>query len=272
MSKNLDAAGCRPSATDKRQLTVLPLGLLTLAASAMVWLGAANAAFIVETSGGQTATHDTVTDKYWYTDLPFFGGSDLAFVESQIASLNATNYFGISNWHLASPEEVLTLAFESPVEMRGAFNLTSTITPGGEYRFGIYNDAFQYDLEVLVRSAGIPGLTCGQLPTIDLGPCLPELRRTLTLDAHKAAFFGYLSMFGGAIEEFNLTPDTNSYAHDDGLYRSGAFNENQEKHLEGAWVVGSFGAVPIPAAIWLFVSGLIGLIGVARRRSWLHRR
>ena len=75
MSKNLDVVGCRPSSTDKQQLKVLPLLLLMLAAPAMVWLGAANAAFIVETSGGQTATHDTVTDKYWYTDLPFFGGA-----------------------------------------------------------------------------------------------------------------------------------------------------------------------------------------------------
>jgi hypothetical protein len=39
-------------------------------------------------------------------------------------------------------------------------------------------------------------------------------------------------------------------------------------------VVFSFGtapgdnvAVPIPAAVWLFVSGLVGLIGIARRRQ-----
>jgi hypothetical protein len=26
------------------------------------------------------------------------------------------------------------------------------------------------------------------------------------------------------------------------------------------------GVVPIPAAVWLFASGLIGLVGIARRR------
>ena len=36
-----------------------------------------------------------------------------------------------------------------------------------------------------------------------------------------------------------------------------------------AWAVqsGDIGAVPIPAATWLFGSGLIGLIGVARRKK-----
>jgi hypothetical protein len=36
-----------------------------------------------------------------------------------------------------------------------------------------------------------------------------------------------------------------------------------------AWAVheGNIGAVPIPAAVWLFGSGLIGLIGAARRKK-----
>ncbi len=34
-----------------------------------------------------------------------------------------------------------------------------------------------------------------------------------------------------------------------------------------------FSAVPVPAAIWLFGSGLVGLIGVARRKkAWLHKK
>jgi hypothetical protein len=36
-----------------------------------------------------------------------------------------------------------------------------------------------------------------------------------------------------------------------------------------AWAVrdGDIGAVPIPAAAWLFGSGLLGLIGVARKKT-----
>ncbi len=35
-----------------------------------------------------------------------------------------------------------------------------------------------------------------------------------------------------------------------------------------AWVVrsGDVSAVPVPAAVWLFGSGLIGLLGLARRK------
>ena len=37
-----------------------------------------------------------------------------------------------------------------------------------------------------------------------------------------------------------------------------------------AWAVadGDIGAVPIPSAVWLFGSGLIGLIGFTRRKAW----
>ena len=38
-----------------------------------------------------------------------------------------------------------------------------------------------------------------------------------------------------------------------------------ELHLEGT--VSSVSAVPVPAAVWLFGSGLLGLVGVARRKS-----
>jgi len=46
-----------------------------------------------------------------------------------------------------------------------------------------------------------------------------------------------------------------------------AFNANGELiNLEGA-VIQDLSAVPVPAAVWLFGSGLLGLIGVARRKK-----
>jgi hypothetical protein len=38
-------------------------------------------------------------------------------------------------------------------------------------------------------------------------------------------------------------------------------------HLEGTVAAGAVSAVPVPAAAWLFGSGLLGLVGVARRKS-----
>jgi len=31
--------------------------------------------------------------------------------------------------------------------------------------------------------------------------------------------------------------------------------------------VTGYGVVPVPAAVWLFVTGLLGLVGVARKRA-----
>jgi len=52
------------------------------------------------------------------------------------------------------------------------------------------------------------------------------------------------------------------------------FNSGTQSHISKgtgkfAWAVqsGNVGAVPIPAAVWLFGSGLLGLIGVARRKK-----
>ena len=38
-------------------------------------------------------------------------------------------------------------------------------------------------------------------------------------------------------------------------------------HLEGVVGTGAVSAVPVPAAVWLFGSGLLGLVGVARRKA-----
>ena len=49
---------------------------------------------------------------------------------------------------------------------------------------------------------------------------------------------------------------------------SGFGNVDYQLHLEGSVAAGGGGPViPIPAAVWLFGSGLLGLVGVARRRK-----
>jgi len=49
----------------------------------------------------------------------------------------------------------------------------------------------------------------------------------------------------------------------------GTVSQELELYVDGTWNVDSYvqtSAVPIPAAIWLFGSGLIGLVGIGRRK------
>jgi len=72
--------------------------------------------------------------------------------------------------------------------------------------------------------------------------------------------FNYWSM--------EYAPNPSYYAW---AFQMGSGNQgNRFKGSTGyAWAVqtGDIGAVPIPAAVWLFGSGLVGLIGVARRKK-----
>lgn len=49
----------------------------------------------------------------------------------------------------------------------------------------------------------------------------------------------------------------------------GAYGCSNTLHLFSSWAMqsGDVSAVPIPSAVWLFGSGLIGLVGLARRKS-----
>lgn len=44
-------------------------------------------------------------------------------------------------------------------------------------------------------------------------------------------------------------------------------NINNDAYLDSAYLNVDFAPVPVPAAVWLFGSGLIGLIGLARRKA-----
>jgi len=63
-------------------------------------------------------------------------------------------------------------------------------------------------------------------------------------------------------------PDDNNLAWYFGM-DDGYQNVNDISSLKYAWAVqsGDIGAVPVPAAVWLFGSGLLGLAGFARRKQ-----
>lgn len=110
-----------------------------------------------------------------------------------------------------------------------------------------------------VRTAETDGVNSGfAAPTGDLtGSAL-----TLDLSSWTAYWNGTSFNQGGMI---TTTVDAmgNFTANWQATVNGGAFNGQV-----GDWTItGTVSAVPVPAAVWLFGSGLVGLAGVARRRK-----
>lgn len=87
---------------------------------------------------------------------------------------------------------------------------------------------------------------------------------TTTHNANYDLFSNVQSYYYWSATEY--APDT-AYAWHLNM-ASGSQNYNSKPLNRYAWAVqsGDVSAVPVPAAVWLFGSGLLGLIGVARRK------
>jgi hypothetical protein len=89
-----------------------------------------------------------------------------------------------------------------------------------------------------------------------------------TMDVDYAGGFDpFLEFQDGNLASINLlfTTGTNGATAD---FSSSGILFGSGSVLSGIWDAGSFSTtpVPMPAAVWLFGSGLIGLVGVARRK------
>lgn len=86
-------------------------------------------------------------------------------------------------------------------------------------------------------------------------------------DVNFATGFPQLSLLSGAFDGLNFYADFGSAGY---FASTGGFFDGLDDGyllIAGAWDAASFSvsAVPVPAAAWLFASGLAGLIGFARR-------
>jgi hypothetical protein len=113
-----------------------------------------------------------------------------------------------------------------------------------------------------------------------------KLNSTGSYTAPSGSFAGSFAVDGGTALSgtfSNLTVFTNSLGGQffadvtyTGGYMAGALSGGR---LEGSYTgvgmvakLGPVSAVPVPAAVWLFGSGLIGMIGIARRRKSARHR
>jgi hypothetical protein len=129
------------------------------------------------------------------------------------------------------------------------------------------NGATNWDNQVAwAAGLDIDGVTGWRLPSMDVnGDDVTVNCSSSSQAACKDNEYGHLNYYGAGTE---FAPDPN-YAQGF-LFRFGGTNRWDPKGSDlFAWAVhsGNVGAVPIPPALWLFGSGLLGLIGVARKKA-----
>jgi len=146
-----------------------------------------------------------------------------------------------------------------------------------------------YNHAAWAASLDIDGVTGWRLASMDVNGDDVVVLCTSDQEACKDNEYGHLfnygagTVFGSGITHASPSPfnhiqagsywsstdyiDTDS-AWDFGL-GSGDHHTGSKTFTDYAWAVhsGDVGAVPIPPALWLFGSGLLGLIGIARKKS-----
>jgi len=216
-----------------------PLQVLTLIA-AMGLSGAANAA-LVSRLGGQ-AVYDTAQNITWLTNadlamsnafgagvINLDGSMTWATAQSWIAGMNSAKYLGYNDWRLpATPQPEQACSIQSA---------------GGGYGYNCTSEMGNLFKEL----GGVVGNTLAQVHNADynLFSNIQSYPYWSTEYAYYPSYAWRLNISTGYQDAYNKV--------------SFAFVE--------AVRTGDVATVPIPAAAWLFGSGLLGLVGVARRKK-----
>jgi len=231
------------------------LGTLSAGLFSIVISTSANAALVTRLGG--LAVYDTDFDITWIADANLadtnaFGVAGInangtmvwAKANEWITAMNADSgagYLGFSDWRL-------------PTTLQPDASCDSQLNVGG---FDVSFDT------------NCTGSEMGHLFYDELG----GVAETSILTTHNANFDLFSNIQapgpGGVLywSSREYAPDPATFAWGFGFFK-GNQNTDDKGSLNPAWAVrsGDVGAVPIPAAAWLFSSGLIGLIGIARKR------
>ena len=173
--------------------------------------------------------------------------SDLSSDATPASDLDATLTFTVVSGGSATFNDLLTLTLDNQTTAPNAFNIN-------EVYFNFTGDHSGFSLE-----SGIATLNHGPTPADGFGDF------DIKLD-------GFTLVSGGASVwtiDLGLTGVTESYFNDLSSIPPGDTQTLAAlKFVQGPGDDSAFGAVvPVPAAVWLFGSGLLGLIGVARRKK-----
>lgn len=240
----------------------LSIGLLSIAS--------ANAA-LVSVLGGQ-AINDTDLNVTWLADANYAQTSGYSVnglmtwsqAQNWIASLNAENggvgHLGYNDWRLPTTGPVNGASMNYTFQYDGSTDVGYNISAPGTAYAGSKGSEMAYlgfnelGFKAAYNSAGV---NQSYLHT-GAGPFINFQGDYLT------STDGFL--FGTYWSGTEYAPDTNqTWAFD---FVGGQQGYASKSYLAYALAVrtGQVAAVPVPAAAWLFGSGLVGLVGVARKR------
>ena len=220
----------------------------------------ADAALISRTGAGGAAYYDDVLDITWLADANYAqtSGYDadgkMTWDESQtwIGTLNTANYLGVNNWRLPT----VTDTGASGCDFAYAGTDCGWNVQTGTAATTVYSEmaSLYYD-------------TLGNLSWYDTSGSGPQAGNGLS---NTGPFSNLRSREYWSGTEY--APNTSRawfFGFDLGPQADGNKKENEFFGWDNelyAWAVGSgdIAAVPLPAAVWLFGSGLLGLLGMRR--------
>jgi hypothetical protein len=131
------------------------------------------------------------------------------------------------------------------------------VVRGAQYRVGVFNGTFEDNAELFRSQAWWGDEELTKEFVLAVGPALgfPVADRF-------GPSFGFTDQrFANWIALYNFVKEPNGGSH---LFYAAA---GKDWDTVGWAVAESVGEVPVPAAIWLFGSGLVALVGVSRRRK-----
>ena len=217
--------------------------------------------------GVADAYYDTVLDITWLADASLaasntFGTAGINpggymtwdIANTWIANMNAANYLGFNDWRLPMLGPINGSAFDYKLAYDGSTDRGYYITAPGSAHPGSTASEMAH---LFYNTLGNVGWydTSGN----ETGCVAPDYCLTNTGPFANLQPYVYWSGLGSALSTGS------AWLFD---FSSGGQNVFDKDFHNSAWAVrpGDVSTVPVPATVWLFGSGLIGLLGVARRK------
>jgi hypothetical protein len=229
-------------------------------------------------SGVYQAYYDTVLNITWLANANLagtntFGVNDIApdgriihwtTAQNWIGAMNTASYLGYSDWRLPTTGPVNGTAMQQTYSDNGTTDLGYNISAPGTAYAGSTASEMAY---MFYNNLGNKGYYSPSCPA-DCSSFGPQPGWGLTNTGPFSNLQpGTSNLTPATYWSGTLNPGgTVAYAFD---FKYGFQDTDSQTPYTYAWAVrpGDVNAVPLPAAFWLFGSGLIGLIGFVRRRS-----